>query len=449
MNTRESEGFRKHSATTKLRPEPSGGRSDPVSPTKCPGGSRVRQRLTISTRTSPTGRHLARTGYRAWDGHARPVQASGAIARATEGCPPSAESTLPRMVHIREVQVTNRGRTAALAILALVAIAGVSLGGLHLANNGTQVATLDPSLAYPEIELGVDLSLETDPHRMVFRWGLMSTGFVEVEAYVSDDNSETVDRGYLILFCGTRFDHVRVSAAGGSGIIQVDEGGSEEACDSYKYDYEFVTAERPAWQRITFNNGLFIGDYSIGKWTDSRGGQRVARTPFVRAEPSFPDLESPAADSTLTTSLAAPEAEVLGNVSPQAIQGGTVRYDIAALYQDSEQTDAPQEISAVQWSTEDLLGRTGDETAEEADAQKLAYETGVRSSIRSANARWTVPNAAQEAEWSTLLGGVLLGVGAAGVVEFIIALLRSERSIPPAASSASSSRVRPPQPPRR
>jgi integrase len=49
-----------------------------------------RQRLSIgtfgdiSTRMSPTGRYLARTRYRDWDGHARLVQASGTTAKAAE-----------------------------------------------------------------------------------------------------------------------------------------------------------------------------------------------------------------------------------------------------------------------------------------------------------------------------------------------------------------------------
>jgi hypothetical protein len=49
-----------------------------------------RQRLTIgtfgdiSTRMSPSGRYLARTRYRDWDGHARLVQASGTTAKAAE-----------------------------------------------------------------------------------------------------------------------------------------------------------------------------------------------------------------------------------------------------------------------------------------------------------------------------------------------------------------------------
>ncbi|MFU8947589.1 tyrosine-type recombinase/integrase [Mycetocola zhadangensis] len=38
----------------------------------------------ISTRMSPSGRYLARTRYRDWDGHARLVQASGTTARAAE-----------------------------------------------------------------------------------------------------------------------------------------------------------------------------------------------------------------------------------------------------------------------------------------------------------------------------------------------------------------------------
>jgi hypothetical protein len=49
-----------------------------------------RQRLTIgtfgeiSTRVSPTGRYLARTRYRDWDGESRQVQCSGATAKAAE-----------------------------------------------------------------------------------------------------------------------------------------------------------------------------------------------------------------------------------------------------------------------------------------------------------------------------------------------------------------------------
>ncbi|WP_297361251.1 hypothetical protein [Mycetocola sp.] len=38
----------------------------------------------ISTHLSPTGRYLARTRYRDWDGHARLVQASGTTAKAAE-----------------------------------------------------------------------------------------------------------------------------------------------------------------------------------------------------------------------------------------------------------------------------------------------------------------------------------------------------------------------------
>jgi integrase len=50
----------------------------------------ARQRLSIgtfgdiSTRMSPSGRYLARTRYRDWDGHARLVQASGTTAKAAE-----------------------------------------------------------------------------------------------------------------------------------------------------------------------------------------------------------------------------------------------------------------------------------------------------------------------------------------------------------------------------
>jgi integrase len=50
----------------------------------------ARQRLSIgtfgdiSTHMSPTGRYLARTRYRDWDGHARLVQASGTTAKAAE-----------------------------------------------------------------------------------------------------------------------------------------------------------------------------------------------------------------------------------------------------------------------------------------------------------------------------------------------------------------------------
>ena len=50
----------------------------------------ARQRLSIgtfgdiSTRMSPSGRYLARTRYRDWDGHARLVQASGPTAKAAE-----------------------------------------------------------------------------------------------------------------------------------------------------------------------------------------------------------------------------------------------------------------------------------------------------------------------------------------------------------------------------
>ncbi|WP_234031307.1 hypothetical protein [Mycetocola zhujimingii] len=38
----------------------------------------------ISTYMSPSGRYLARTRYRDWDGHARLVQASGTTAKAAE-----------------------------------------------------------------------------------------------------------------------------------------------------------------------------------------------------------------------------------------------------------------------------------------------------------------------------------------------------------------------------
>jgi len=38
----------------------------------------------ISTRMSPTGRYLARTRYRDWDGQSRQVQSSGATAKAAE-----------------------------------------------------------------------------------------------------------------------------------------------------------------------------------------------------------------------------------------------------------------------------------------------------------------------------------------------------------------------------
>lgn len=38
----------------------------------------------ISTRMSPTGRYLARTRYRDWDGQSRQMQCSGATAKAAE-----------------------------------------------------------------------------------------------------------------------------------------------------------------------------------------------------------------------------------------------------------------------------------------------------------------------------------------------------------------------------
>lgn len=305
----------------------------------------------------------------------------------------------------RSARVTKR-RLAALewAVITTLVAAGVWFGV-----QGTASAEVDPPAG-----LGWDIEIAQTvvfgeagvaPQRDVivwFSWVMASDGFVEIRANGSSASGLQDPAFTLTLYCGAQLAALEGTAKhpDGTGIQDVTVSGDEAACHASERG-ETDKRERQVVRVI--GSGWFSG-IPEGRWTDSRAGQRIARTPLVGYSSTGDELIEASALSTARTVLTASVTEQFDSATPPELVEGNVVYGSGwpILNQSGD-----RETAAVQWET----------SAKSENTLTMPLETGI--------ARWTLPKGQALPQWSLLISGVFFGVAAALLVEWPIAAYRA------------------------
>ncbi|TFC27167.1 hypothetical protein E3O53_02465 [Cryobacterium sp. TMT2-18-3] len=308
-----------------------------------------------------------------------------------------------------------------LAGLEWLLIAALVATGVWFGVQGTAVAKVDsPTRLGWDIEIaqtGVDGAPGVAPQRDVivwFSWAMASDGLVEIRANSSSAGGLSNSAFTIILYCGAQLSSLDGAAkhSDGTGIQDIRSAGDEAACNASERG---ETEERKR-QVVRVVGSAWFSGIPEGRWSDSRAGQRIARTPLVGYSSTKGELIEASALSTARTVLTAPVTEQFDSATPPESVEGSVVYGSGWPIMDQ---NGNRETAAVQWET----------TAKDENTLTMPLETGI--------ARWTLPEGQAFPQWSLLFSGVLFGVAAALIVEWPIAAYRARlRSSAEAAAKA-------------
>ncbi|WP_166805933.1 hypothetical protein [Cryobacterium sp. TMT1-3] len=296
-----------------------------------------------------------------------------------------------------------------LAALEWLLIAALVAAGVWFGAQGTASAKVDPpGVLGWDIEIaqtGVDGETGVAPQRDVivwFSWVMASSGFAEIRANGSSAAGLPNPEFTLILYCGAQLTALEGTAKNvdGTGVQDVRSSGDEAACHATERE---KIGDRKR-QVIRVVGSAWLSGIPEGRWTDSRAGQRIARTPLVGYSGTEGELIEASALSTARAVLTAPVTEQFDSATPPELVEGNVVYGSGWPIIDH---NGNRETAAVQWET----------TAKEENTLTMALETGI--------ARWTLPEGQALPQWSLLFSGVLFGVAAALLVEWPIAAYRA------------------------
>lgn len=296
-----------------------------------------------------------------------------------------------------------------LVILALI-VAGVVFGVL-----GTAAAKIDPPSAPLDVEIGQSIAegspqATVDPRSrdatVMFNWTMMSSGYVEINAFVTS-RAGTPDPPFtIVLYCGARLtdlEGAKKNDFDGKGVQGVIRTGDDAACRTGQ-------EEGRARQILHVVGAARVSGFLEGNWNETKAGQRVARTPSVGFSGVEPDLIEVSAASKFITVLTAPATTLFENATPSQLYEGEVVYGSPLAMIDR---DGNYEPAAVHWETEP-------KSEEELHTPTRVLGSGI--------ARWTLLGGQALPQWSLLLSGVFFGIAAALLVEWPISSYRARRT---------------------
>lgn len=299
-------------------------------------------------------------------------------------------------------------RTRMRAGVVIFVILGLTAVGASAGIAGTAVPTVDPPSTK---QLDVALMTPRDPKapdaapylELTFGWIMSSDGDVELYAH----SGGTDDTFFVYLFCGIRmtFEYPMKPGFEGVGVqAEPEKAGSEAACARPPGTGDKL--EDRAHQIIEIRGRASISGTPFGVWTDTANGKRIARTPAVELDLAFDGLVAPLRTSKAATALSGTASEALDNATPAALSEGRVDYGSDWRIFGPDDT---LEFAAVLWDTES------------------PEDSGNAKNLRPGIARWTLLEGEQTAQMYTLLSGVLLGVAAAVLVEWLLGPLLSKQ----------------------
>jgi hypothetical protein len=298
-------------------------------------------------------------------------------------------------------------RAVTLLAAGAIAVVGVVLGVV-----ATSAPTVESGGNHERIRVWVD----RPDVAINFRWSMDPSGEITMFLNVDDDTAERAVV-YIVLTCGARM------ASTFSGGELVDEFGSETDCEHPK-----ILGSDPATQVISVaveavGQGAVTG-LTRDAWVATAAGRRAARTPqmfFAWYQPLEPeladlDLELVGVGSSFDLSLSATTTETLDTYIPNADAGGVAVSTSASIFSGLT-GETPVVLGSVSWSA-----------------------AGPAAGMQGAYASWQDSGGIARAQFQLLLAGVLLGVAASVVVEFLMDLARGPNARRSGAREGRSSR---------
>lgn len=311
-----------------------------------------------------------------------------------------------------------------LVAVELVVILVLTLAGMGMGAVGTASPDVDPpSGLWSDVSIVAPASPDApgpSDARVSFQWTMDSEGHVTITAYADDGTELEEPREFTILLaCGARLDDIVVvlkSSPDGPSLEHPQEFGDESVCGATSYEPEKI----PRYQAITIKGRAILEGNPMGNWTDARGGQRLARTPSIGwFSPRLGDV-SVAPSSNAATDLTGKLDESLDSITPAEVSSGDVVFDSG----EGMLVGDVREDAAVRWTTT-RCGRaeTEQEWKDCAESERVHRPVN-RPDLRSGIARWTQLGGQEHAQWFTLGSGLLLGIAATLVIEWLRRELR-------------------------